>query len=378
MISGGDDMEPLSKAADSHSGWLSGLGGFDSRTSPSPYRAGEEVILMAAADVHRDFRGIAKRLEEKGCSLVRKGNHVEVRTKDGVRVYSLPGRAQRGSGNVKRIERELSEMGLLAQPGAEGRRRRERTPVEEALREAANRAGHRELSDEELAKLRDSSIADPDDPGRGPRKPRHVGVLRPYDGRRSPMPAMRYIGNAAWGDFVVRRLKKHLVDFDTRTQFVQFAIEVAKEREIPAPNSRRGAKRDPWDVERIRNILAHLMDRKNARSLTLQFFSAACDELEGIPTGNYVVDEEGQEVEKATLQDAEKVVGVQVFAEEDEDNESPAVSPEATGAPQKSSEESSKDDHKERLLNILLDKLESGSSDMTDEALVGHIEKLTS
>jgi hypothetical protein len=341
---------------------------------------GGENMSAAVQHVHKDLRHIARELEANGCELRPQRGRVEVFSKSrGVVVVTLTHASKRGSENPDRTRRELQRLGLLPEGTSSGRvssrRSSEPTKLESALREAAEKKfGGR--------KTIEPAALDPVDPDRGPRKPRDIGVQRPFDHRRSPRPSIRYIGNTAWGDYVVRRLKKHLPEFDSRIMFVDFAIEVAKDRHLPPPNTRRGSRRDPWDRSRIDQILGGLLERKNAKSLTLQFFQAAVDELEGIPGGHYVVTQDGERVEVTHLKDGEDVqeIGVVAF-DEGEAKEQPAVPSatteaveEATSGPQESPEPAPHGDLKQRLAEILLVKLESGET--VDEALVDRIEKL--
>jgi hypothetical protein len=342
-------------------------------------RGGDD--MSAVTHVHKDLRKLAKELELNGCVLEPRGAHkVDVR-KGSVVVTTLPSASQRGSENQERTRRQLQRLGLLPESARKPHRpRKEQTAVERALREAAQRKGARELKDDEPHNVPPPDVETPD---RGSRRPRDVGVLRPYDGRRSPVPSLRYIGNPAWGAHVVRRINKHLEAFDTKIMFVDFAIEVAKDRHLPPPNTRRGAKRDPWDRTRIAQVLDHLMNRRNAKSLTLQFFSAACDELEGLPGGSYRVDPStGDLTPEAQAQvEAAEVTVVEVDSPEAGERSAPSPPeephedvPEATSGPQETPVPALHMTHKERLAEILLDKLEAG--DEVDEGLVDRIERL--
>lgn len=335
--------------------------------------------MTTVTDVHKDLRKVAAELIDAGCRLERHGAHKVDVYKDGVVVTTMPSASKTTTENPERERRKLRRLGLLP---AEGGVRRTRIELE--LREAAARRGHRERRQDEQP-----PPPDPVDGDRGPRRPRDLGVLRPYDHRRAPAPKLRYIGNAAWGDYVARRVKKAIeVKFDgSPMQFIDWAITVAQERHLPPPNTRRGAQREPWDRERIRAILRNLLERRNAKSMTLQFFQAAVDELDGVPGGNYLVSQPGDgEQEKSVIEQADegKIIGIKVFADEcDEPEVTPGEptpeaehhdTPESPSATQESPEPSPSGDLRLRLAGVLLEKLETGEA--VDEALVDRIEKL--
>jgi hypothetical protein len=333
------------------------------------------------ARVHKDLRNIARDLVENGCTFVSHGNRIEIVDPKGQRTgHTLTSAAAKKALSISITRKRLENAGLLVTVDELQVRRRRReavpTPVETAFREAAERKGTREKTPDESTS-RSTVPHDALTPERSERVPKKVGIIRPFDGRRSPAPSMRYIGNAAWGDHVVRRLTKHMGEFKTKREFAEFAVEVAKDRRIPPPNTRRGASRDPWDIVRIADVLSHLIERRNARSLTLQFFSAACDELEGVPGGSYFVKKDDEVEERDVIEpgDEGRVVGVEVFAEEDDVVPSAPPAPqEDTRLPQESPEPSPNGDHRQRLAEILLSKLEAG--EQVDEALVDRIERL--
>lgn len=328
---------------------------------------------MAASDVHRDLRNLAEELDEAGCDFRPRGGHRVDVYHNGIVVTVLPSRTASSPGDISSIRRRLQRMGVLATAKPD-------TTVGKAMKDAAKKAGLKPADHDLISTV----AADPEAPDRGARKPREVGVLRPFDSRRSPAPSLRYIGNVAWGNHVVTRVKKHLSGFDTRMAFVEFAIEVARERRLPPPNTRRGAKLDPWDKVRIADVLAHLLQRKNARSLTLQFFSAACDELDGIPGGSFIVDRDGNKLEVEAIVATDEVLGVKAFEEEvvASATEEEAIAapleevPESPGFTLESPEPVPTGDLKQRLAAILLDKLEAGDS--IDESMVDRIERLIS
>jgi hypothetical protein len=311
-------------------------------------------------DVHREYRSIAKQLVDEGLTLGPGSSRFWIQvTKNGVKVTSLPSSNSRKAYKVQeaRLRRELEAHGVVL----DSKKKRQKTNVERAFEDAAKQKGHRELTEAEMDRLK--HVADPDAPDRGSRKPRDLGVLRPYEGRRRPtVTRSRYYGQREWSAFTISRLKRHRAEFATRREFVEFAIEVAKERELPAPgrsSSVTGPK--AWDVDRILKLHENLMGRGSSSSLTLQFFNAALDELEGIGGGITRPAEAEPEPEVGVVVEATEQVHVEEVQED-------LVAIVEEHFPSEASDERAL---KLRLANLLLTKLEQG--DEVDEDLVDRI-----
>lgn len=124
----------------------------------------------------------------------------------------------------------------------------------------------------------------PVDPAREARhvdRPAHVGVVNIPTAQRG-----RWYYQDQFSSFVKRRVIRHLESFETHHEFVEFAIEAARIRNMPPPNyQRKTPASEHWSTDRIGRALESLLRGNTLRSKSLHFFNAACDELEGFAWG---------------------------------------------------------------------------------------------
>lgn len=112
--------------------------------------------------------------------------------------------------------------------------------------------------------------------------PRQVGIVSISPSSRSALRGRWYYQDE-WSAATRRRVMPVLEQFETTLEFVQFAIEAARIRRLPPPNAqKKTSDEDRWSELRIERALKDLLRGKTARSLTLQFFNAAVDEMEGM------------------------------------------------------------------------------------------------